>query len=499
MNDGIIGMSLTPTFAVNPLLFTSLIAANAVSAPQMSYSLNPSDASGEIVFGGYDTTLFADPAAPLLFSTVAPSSLGSFALALSSITTDSTLIPNVTTTFSAAAIIDTGTSFATVPTNILTPLAAAVNATFSPTYGVYIAPCSSQDVNAGPILSYNFASGVTVYATAAEYVIHPPAAVGLQGCILALTPINDASSTFYVGNTVLKRWVTVFDYANGGRVGFALAKGRAIKGAVATTTTMTATTALATAPATSVSVMPPALPTASATNPAAATAAAQSGSTGSSGTPLVAVILAPLLIVLALALAIFLCIRYRRRQPSSFATFKRRGSDDVFASAGLMEGRVVYIGDAESPAAGKQDVGGAVRIDGTKRMNEYDVGAAGGGGVLAVAASAGNTPEPLAPVRRDSAGAPLLVNTEAPASQPALDGVRSEAIVAPPRGDSAKSPLPEPEVETSVQVAGGETTAVLSPGLTEPMSAATEPMGSSSLVLGPLGIVEEEEKVDKVQ
>ncbi|KAJ3145163.1 hypothetical protein HK101_002524 [Irineochytrium annulatum] len=78
-------------------------------------------------------------------------------------------------------------------------------------------------------MTFNFPGGVSVDVSAEEYVVVPPVGSGISACIVALTGTADGSSTFILGNTLLKRWYTVFDYGNK-RIGFTLAKGRKVKG-----------------------------------------------------------------------------------------------------------------------------------------------------------------------------------------------------------------------------------------------------------------------------
>ncbi|KAJ1558762.1 hypothetical protein HK405_013032 [Cladochytrium tenue] len=255
--DGIVGASLPPTAppaGTPPTFFDQLVAADGVvAAAQLGYVLFPGDSNGEVTVGGYDADRFANISATPDWVSVSEAagyvSYGTWALPLASITAEAYAVyaPTVSTATapagatvtpysfaagSTAAMIDTGDSFAVVPAQLVKDVATWLGCSYSPSYGVYLCDCALRAASAGPVLAFSFeatsaaSSPVTLLATSAEYVMAAPAALNLSTCLLALSGTNDAAATtFTLGNTVLKRHYTVFDYARR-RVGFALAVGR---------------------------------------------------------------------------------------------------------------------------------------------------------------------------------------------------------------------------------------------------------------------------------
>ncbi|KAI9329933.1 aspartic peptidase domain-containing protein [Zopfochytrium polystomum] len=239
--DGIAGMGLVPTTlpANTPTpLFQQLTASGVVAAAQIGYTLFPGDASGEITFGGYDTDQFYNPAASLAWAAVTdgPSSFyklnGMWTVPLLSISSSSSAVSGASYPAASnpiAVLVDTGDSFSVLPSAVVSQLAAVLGCQYSAVYGINLCPCSLSDSAATlPTLTFKLgtaANPVTLTVTAAEYIVVPPAALGIQNCLLAMSPTLDSAMTFTLGNTVLKRYYSVFDYG-ARRIGFTLAKGR---------------------------------------------------------------------------------------------------------------------------------------------------------------------------------------------------------------------------------------------------------------------------------
>ncbi|KAJ3100670.1 Vacuolar protease A [Phlyctochytrium planicorne] len=241
-SDGIVGMSLTPADArlgAYPIFFQSLIDNKAVSNPQFSYYINPGDQDGQVVFGGYDPSLQADPSAPMTYVSVTDSSYfnnvnklsftaeGAWALPITSI---SSSIDGLSFSFSgkAGAIMDTGTSLGVIPSTFLKKLSGVMRAK-SDGSGNYIVPCTSKSVSGGPILFFNLGNNVSISLTADDYVVQVPFQTQtgkiVNLCVIGFQDVSDSLNYALIGNTFLKRYLSVFDYKTG-NIGFSLAKGR---------------------------------------------------------------------------------------------------------------------------------------------------------------------------------------------------------------------------------------------------------------------------------
>ncbi|KAJ3213581.1 hypothetical protein HDU67_002708 [Dinochytrium kinnereticum] len=248
--DGIIGMSLHPTRVDNStfsMFFQGLLAEGKLDKPYFSVTVNPEYDSGEVIIGGYDPITFAEPNSPIQWVPVADStytlprstdrtfqSQGSWALPLASITTSSSDLPSESFAINrAVAIVDTGSNLASIPASLFTRLGVALNGTADGEGGFWV-PCDRKWADGGPTIAFNFVNGVTVEVTPAEYIrllpIFDSSLTENSGfvdrCFLNFRPVEVEEKGYVIlGNSVTKRFVTIFDYANR-QVGFALAKGR---------------------------------------------------------------------------------------------------------------------------------------------------------------------------------------------------------------------------------------------------------------------------------
>ncbi|KAJ3303893.1 hypothetical protein HDU76_005281 [Blyttiomyces sp. JEL0837] len=196
--DGIVGMSFAADSAalghvVNRPLFVSMIEAGVVTKGMFSYFIENGDQVGSAVFGGYDTSLFADP--------------------------------NAAVSCYGAAIMDTGTSLGLLPINLYDSIASLIpSAQMQPIGGgeyLYQIDCNPK-AGVNPDIVFNMGNGGSLTLTSAEYTLD----LGQDTCVLGFLGSDVlGSGIVLLGNTFLKRFVSIFDY-DGRRVGFALAKGR---------------------------------------------------------------------------------------------------------------------------------------------------------------------------------------------------------------------------------------------------------------------------------
>ncbi|KAJ3213578.1 Vacuolar protease A [Dinochytrium kinnereticum] len=241
-SDGIVGMSLTPgdsRLGAYPIFFESLLQAKAITIPQFSYYITPGDVEGQIVFGGYDTSLMADPSTPPTWVSIVDSSyidtinnlaftaIGAWALPITGITSPTQGI-SFSFTGKAGVIFDTGTSLGVIPATLLRRLAGLMRAR-TDGGGNYIVPCSARNVTGGPVLMFNVGNGVSISLTAEEYVVPVPFKTSngsiVDLCVLGFQDVPDSQNYVLLGNTLLKRYLTIFDFQTS-NIGFALAKGR---------------------------------------------------------------------------------------------------------------------------------------------------------------------------------------------------------------------------------------------------------------------------------
>ncbi|KAJ3134531.1 hypothetical protein HK101_004345, partial [Irineochytrium annulatum] len=276
------------SIGTQPTFMDQIMAQGALGNYLVSFYIDTTDRSGSVTFGGYDLSTLEDPLLyPVQWCHVigtAPgdrrvgkwgyNDQGFFSLELYSIQTSSppaALKPSITSATSTVAatqkvatatvglnittpppsrsfnatanitnvlllfpsphhgtaIIDTGTSSARLPQPILTSIALALNATTDPIFGSLHAPCSLALTHA-PLVTLHLSDGVSLVMTGKEYMV--PDARGPDSCLINLSGVDEpvggwGGAEVLIGNTVLKRYVTVFDY-KAAQVGFGLAKGR---------------------------------------------------------------------------------------------------------------------------------------------------------------------------------------------------------------------------------------------------------------------------------
>ncbi|KAJ3021206.1 UNVERIFIED_CONTAM: Type I transmembrane sorting receptor [Siphonaria sp. JEL0065] len=251
-SDGIVGMGFKPQTSntkVTNSFIDQVIATKALSKNLFSYYIDVSETSGTVSLGGINTSFFQNSSSnvswiPMLTDSSLAS--GKLALPLFRVWIDKVKVEEFTSHASSAststegttgsAIIDTGTSQAIV-SNVLidaigTRLKGAqkvfLNGRNSGPY-TYVMDCVLKAENGGPTVTLEFAGGITLPITALEYVSAP---VNNQ-CQLVLQSSNGGfkQGTYLIGNTFLKRFVTVFDYDQM-RIGFALGLGRSTNASI---------------------------------------------------------------------------------------------------------------------------------------------------------------------------------------------------------------------------------------------------------------------------
>ncbi|KAJ3068890.1 Vacuolar protease A [Podochytrium sp. JEL0797] len=252
-SDGIVGMGFAPqtnNAKVTPSFIQQVISSKVLGRNLLSYAIDVSERKGTVTLGGYNTELFQNSSmqpswVPML--TDSTLTTGKLALPLARVWIDGLKLEEFTSHASStaaggpegttgSAIIDTGTSQAIVSYVLVDAIGARVegarkvylNGGGSGAY-TYVMPCARKAEDGGPVVTLEFAGGVTTSITALEYVSAP---VGGQ-CQLVLQGSNGGfkQGTYLVGNTFLKRFVTVFDYDQM-RIGFALGAGRSTNASV---------------------------------------------------------------------------------------------------------------------------------------------------------------------------------------------------------------------------------------------------------------------------
>ncbi|KAJ1537538.1 hypothetical protein HK405_014550, partial [Cladochytrium tenue] len=243
--DGIVGMSLNVSasylgYYVNEPIITTMYGRGVLPYALFGYYIDTSGDSGEITFGGYDPSMFADTSATPNWFAVDTSdyvtNVGEWALPLTSITVgNTTYTPSSSSSSSSSSspvvIMDTGTSLGLIPQTAMDAFSSISGATkYSYSSGeydyVYEVACSLADTLTAPVLTLNMGNGGSLLLNPSDYIVE----IDTDFCIVGFFSSASSSSsladdTVLMGNTFLKRYYSIFDYANR-RIGFTVASGR---------------------------------------------------------------------------------------------------------------------------------------------------------------------------------------------------------------------------------------------------------------------------------
>ncbi|KAJ3100668.1 Vacuolar protease A [Phlyctochytrium planicorne] len=242
-NSGILGMGVGIKGDISQPFTSKLFETGIIYNNQFSYYISVDNSDGEITFGGYDVSLQRDPEKTLIWIPVATASdyldsvlstkaspvsvfeAGRWAIPIKSISLfpkwdfSNSSAPNLSTldnsksinlNFSenrTAAILDTGSSVAVLPSTIVTALGAALgieSAIKNPESFTGLSPVDCQWKNTSTDFIVTFVVGEggnnVLAMSAVEYIIESKPG----SCIMAVLGVPDDQGLVVFGNTVLK-------------------------------------------------------------------------------------------------------------------------------------------------------------------------------------------------------------------------------------------------------------------------------------------------------
>lgn len=205
--DGILGLAF-PILSVNhvPTAFENLVKQGLVESPQFAFYLgNSAKDFGELTLGGSDSTKYTGELSwvNLLAATYWEITLGGFSVGGTSFASQT------------KAIVDSGTSLLTGPSDVVKQVAAAIGAK-EVIAGEYMVSCKYDTLP-----SFDFTIDGKVYTLTAEDYLIPDGDL----CLLGMIGLDIPAPTgplWILGDVFMRKYYTVFDYGNK-RVGFALA------------------------------------------------------------------------------------------------------------------------------------------------------------------------------------------------------------------------------------------------------------------------------------
>lgn len=208
--DGILGLAF-PILSVNhvPTVFQNLVEEQIVSKGQFGFYLGNSRTDfGELTLGGYDPLKFTGN---LVWEKLRAATYWEINLQ----NTQVGGVSYIDSTVGAKAIVDSGTSLLTGPSEVVAKIAKQIGAR-EVIAGEYFVAC-----NYDTLPNIDFTIGGNVYTlTPTDYLI-PDGDI----CVLGMMGLDIPEPTgplYILGDIFMRKYYTVFDYDNK-RVGFALA------------------------------------------------------------------------------------------------------------------------------------------------------------------------------------------------------------------------------------------------------------------------------------
>jgi len=210
--DGIVGMGFTEISLLKiPPPFIAAVDQRLVDTPMFAFSLSKVDGTdGELYFGGYNAAKFSGP-----ITWVPVSRRGYWQADLTSLK-----LAGESITVARSAVLDSGTSIAAGPTTEVTAFARKIGAFPIVPGREWIVDC--KKVPTLPVLEVGLA-GKLFNLTGADYTVNVEDTMCLFGFTCVDIPAP-AGPLWILGDVFLRKFYTIYDYGNGGRMGIALAK-----------------------------------------------------------------------------------------------------------------------------------------------------------------------------------------------------------------------------------------------------------------------------------
>jgi len=207
--DGILGLAF-PILSVNkvPTVFENIVSQGLVDSAEFAFYLgNESGEKGELVFGGVDSAHYTGS-----FTYVPLKATTYWEIQLDAMNAGSTSIM----TGGQSAIVDSGTSLLTGPTDAVKKIAEQIGAKEF-VAGEYLVSC-----DASTLPNFEFVIAGTTYTLAPSDYLIPDGDLCLLG-MMGMDIPRPTGPLWILGDVFMRKYYTVFDVANK-RVGFALAQ-----------------------------------------------------------------------------------------------------------------------------------------------------------------------------------------------------------------------------------------------------------------------------------
>ena len=204
-----------------PNLVDTMISQNIIQSRTYSLYLDDQDAStGVILFGGVDTDKFFGPLATFPINVDDTGTASAFAVTLTGLSLSppggSMVGIGASSLFPMSVLLDSGSSYMSLPSGLVEGLAAAMGASYSSQLSGYVLPnCNLQSAQGS--LNFFF-SGVGIAIPYHELIVIPTASDGTDITYRDGTPVcmlgvlaQSASDLAVLGDTFLRSAYVVYD------------------------------------------------------------------------------------------------------------------------------------------------------------------------------------------------------------------------------------------------------------------------------------------------
>ena len=210
-----------PGTTAYPNLVDEMVSEGFIQSRTYSLYLDDIDAStGEILFGGVDTDKFTGTLSTFPINTDSSGIATQFVITLTGLSVSppggSTTGIGSDSSYPLSVLLDSGSSFMSLPSNMVSAIANEMGAQYSYQLGGYILPNCNQQYSGGK-LNFFF-SGVEIQIPYNEFIVNPTATDGSpfmynDGSLVCMIGVIPGSSTdvAVLGDTFLRSAYVVYD------------------------------------------------------------------------------------------------------------------------------------------------------------------------------------------------------------------------------------------------------------------------------------------------
>jgi len=214
----------SPGEGTYPNLVDTMLSQGLIASRTYSLYLDDIDDSvGNILFGGVDTDKFSGTLSTFPINTDSTGVASQFVVTLSglSVTPPGGSASGVGTSslYPLSVLLDSGSSYMSLPSEMVTSIASAMGASYSNTLGGYILPNCDQQYSSGT-LDFFF-SGFELKVPYSEFIVNPTATDGTffqynngqDVCMIGAIP-GSSQQIAVLGDTFLRSAYVVYDLDN---------------------------------------------------------------------------------------------------------------------------------------------------------------------------------------------------------------------------------------------------------------------------------------------